>query len=202
MAKHRQSQGFSDFPQYVAATAKLSELGAAHAQLDAELDAARMERADTGGKPSRLEDEARAFLSGDGGTAVAAPTLEAVAEMAQRGRLLKEAMRLQKKAVDELRAKISREIAEASRPEYSAILGRMAAALVTLSEAADAEAEFRDRFQREGITFAGIIPPAPLPWARLSVYASRANQWFDEVTRDYGIRCSAGRQTSPGGPSA
>lgn len=201
MAKHRQSQTFADFPAFTAAAARLSELGAAHAQLDAELDAARMERADAGFKPSRLEDEARALLSGDGGTAVAAPTLEAVAEMAKRGRLLREATRLQKKAVDELRAEISREIAEASRPEYSAILGRMAAALVTLSEAAEEEAEFRDRFQREGIAFAGVIPPAPLQWARLSVFGSKVNQWFDEAGRDFGIKCSAERQTSPGGPS-
>lgn len=192
---------FADFPEFVAATAKLAELGAACSQLEAELDAARLERADAGGKPSRLEDEARAFLSGDGGTAVAAPTIEAVGEMVKRLRLLREAMRLQRRAVDELRAKLSREIAQSSRAEYSAILARMATALVTLSEAAEDEAQFRDRFQREGIAFTSVVPPAPLPWARLSVYASRANQWFDEVTRDYGIKCSAERQTSPGGPS-
>lgn len=183
-----QTATVQDHPEYREAADKLAELRERFAALDAEIEAARRSRAEIPAPSSRIEDQARELLSG-GGAAVATRlvTLEAIDEMTHRRGVLKEAIRLQEQRVEAVRGEIGREIAMAARPEYEAIVRRMAAAVQALSEAADEEAAFRERMNDQRISFASVVPPMPLESARLSVYGSRANRWADEAERDLGI---------------
>lgn len=189
MLMRSKPQTVQDPPDYRQAVDRLSALREEHASLDREIDAARVSRAQVPARTSRLEDEARTLLSGEGGgTAVAVASLEAIDKMSRRRNVIAEAIRLQKLHVEKAKGVRDREIATAARPEYEAIIRKLAEALVALSDVAEEEGSFRDRFLEQGISFASVIPPCPLEAMRLSVYGTRANRWADDVERDFGIR--------------
>lgn len=184
---------------YNEAAKKLADLNVEHTTLGDEIDAARAERVSASAGPSRMEDAAHAFLS-SGSVAIAdsMATLEAIDKLVQRRKVIGEAIKIQRRRVEELQQEMGREIAAAARPEYEKLVARMAEALVTLSAAADAEFALRTRLERDGVSFgAGVIQPADMSWARLSVYDSPANRWFNDVEAAYSVRAKVERQRAP-----
>jgi hypothetical protein len=114
------------------------------------------------------------------------------AELVQR-----EAIRIQRARVEEARSAASAAIVEQVRPEYAAILREMAAAIIELSKLSAKEATIRERLLDSDVVFAGAMPAVPLESSRLDVFGSRANRWFDELERDYGIACAVPRRLHP-----
>lgn len=194
----------SSHPDVVAAQTKLNELQHARLGVIAEINAAEAERAGRDGgrdAESGLSAGVAELLNGDteGGLATATrpvPTVEAIQSLFKKRRLLDEAIAVQGKRLKERKARVSREIATMMRPEYEAIVKNMASALEALSVVAEQERAFRNMLEDAGVDFAGVIPPAPIEWARLSAYASRANLWFDQAA-EYGVSSKVERRRTP-----
>jgi hypothetical protein len=190
----------TDSPEYVAALAKLNDLKHQLAATQAEIEAARVSRLDGDGMPKGgIEEQARALLAG--GTATATEVsletrLETIADLTQTSRVLREAIRIQDREVDAVRARVDRAITEAVLPEYRAILSDMAKVLAPVCALAAKEAAFRDRLQAEGVSLA-ILEPCPLNDLRLDVYASKVNRWLDDIAKAHGITVKMDRKVSP-----
>jgi len=123
----------------------------------------------------------------------AVPSHAQLAALYETRVITREAVAIQEGRLREIRARVSRTLCMALRPEYARIVKRLAAALTELSEALDQEHEFRAVLRDADIDFSTAIRPMGPLWVsaekvgRVSDPFSNISAWLAEAKDHYGI---------------
>jgi hypothetical protein len=166
-------------PRYVAAQSKLTELKTQLDALDRQRseELARLNGFDREDRPSDIEIEARLLVSNE---TTAAPTSskdnlrKSITEMAHRMAVLRMAIDMQRKVIEQLRSEIGNQIALELLPQHVANVRSVIDALLVLNDALEAENALREECQHNDIPVSGFIRPMPFPGCgRLSQDNSR-----------------------------
>jgi hypothetical protein len=189
-----QMRVLKDHPAFAAEEAKLHELNVELAAIQHRKREILTAPRETG---ADVTAEASSLLDGSGPAADTHSSEREYSRVAHAELVQQEAIRIQKTRLQAARLVASAAIVAQVKPEYVAVLRKMAEKMVELSALSDQEAAIREQLNDADVSFAGSMPPLPLNNMRLSVYASRANRWFDEAQRDYGIACPAERRLTP-----
>lgn len=115
---------------------------------------------------NRIEEEATAMLSGKPApdtTKSREDMIKSADELTHRLAVLREAVALQRRIVDEIQAQVGKAIAIDLLPQHKANVTAVIEALLHLNAALEAEAELRETLNDEGVMYLqGGIRPMPL----------------------------------------
>ena len=137
---------------------KLTEAEGKATELVAAINAASGE-----GMASRLENKARALLSGDTSASSDMTTLrQELTETRGRAAILCKAVELQNKETDKARAEASHKICEEVAPEHRKLAGRIAQAAAELARANSKLCDFMGDLEAGGVSI-GTLPGALYP---------------------------------------
>lgn len=153
----------SDFPEYVAARAKLTEVQARHAAAVAERDSLLATIEGQRGRTETLADQAARLLEGDDGAVVDVGNLrDQYGRACRRVALLGEVVHLAKQRVEAERAKASATICEQARPEFAKLVHAELQVAHDLLLAQDRRREFWQSLNDSGVSIATLPSIAPL----------------------------------------
>jgi len=165
----------NQFPELKAVRERYEKLGGMLAAAQKDYDGAVRELGSATAAESakgRRQLRAAALTStGEGDVAVidavsATALREKIGKLHEEIATLHDAVQQQRQIVDRLQCEVSRSICEAIKPEYQAIVGNIATALVALGDAVDAEFAFRDQLREHGVQF--TLPQVALHGMRIS----------------------------------
>jgi hypothetical protein len=171
----------ADFPAYTEAQGRLQALQAELVRVDAELNEPTFEALAT------IEERAL-VLAGGGDVEMVDPQPSRAAHyraLSERGKVLREAVKIAETREREARRVASRSIAETVRPRYVALLARMAGLAAELGALADLEAQVRDGLTMEDVAFVGTMPPVAFSAMRLRVPGSSVNRFLNQLEEHY-----------------
>jgi hypothetical protein len=174
----------SEFPKIgedaavAAAESKLNELKAELAKAERERDALAKSRPD-------VSDRDRAALAMIGGHSADGSSTGNVDELADKIATLRRAIELQTAARDQAAAEASKQIAEAARPAYEALLKRGAKAMRDVVAFIKAEADFREQLTDSDVRFAAELRPMPLQGRIEPGEADTFVGWLNEYAQHY-----------------
>lgn len=166
-------------PRYVAAQSKLTELKMQFDALDRQRgdELARLNGFDREDRLSDIEIAARLLVSNDAPpmpTSSKEKLRESVAEMAHRLAVLRMAIDMQRKNIEQLRAEIGKQIALELMPQHVANVRKVIDALLVLNDALEAEHNLRQECFDNDVPISSLIRPMPFPGCgRLSQDNSR-----------------------------
>ena len=168
-----------DFPDFVAAASKLTEVQAQHRAAEVERDQLLAAIEGARDRTESLSDQAQRLLSGDEGAVADLGTLrEQHSRAGRRVALLAEVERQAKQRVEAERAAASREICEAVRPKFAALVLAELKAAHDLLAAQDRRRTFWQDLADAGVSMGSMPSLAPMVRATLndqhSVFWTRA----------------------------
>lgn len=163
-----------DIATYRAAEDKLAELNARQRELVSEEHTLR----DQLNAKQGINDEVEAMLSGTA-VATAIVSRDAFEQVQRQLYVVGEAISRQRRAVDAQRAAASKVICQRVRPQYQAIVKRMAAILAALREVAIEERELRDALCDNGV---GLTNEFILPYQDTGE-PETGGERFDSIAR-------------------
>jgi hypothetical protein len=136
----------------------------------------------------RIEDEVRELL-GDG--RIDRPPAETklrvdLDDVRHQLVVVREALTLQDRKIDEITATCSKRICEEIRPKRIVQMGRLYAATEELAAALQEEFEFADQLVENGINFAGFLPrPRIIRLGRMGQENSTISSYVRDIETDY-----------------
>ena len=152
----------TDFPEYAEVSGRLDEFKVRALDLEFEIREIEHLGRESSARSVTARQAEDLLSGGDGGVAVAAKI--DVADLDVKRQLLqshRRAIPIQKKKLQVVTARVSREITESLRPKYSQIMSRLRAAILELAAVADEERIFRENLNDRGIQLTAIYPIVP-----------------------------------------
>lgn len=147
-----------EFPAYQKAEARLAEAQQELKRVGKRIEAILLELSHP--HPPTTQEKALAWLRReDAPTAASGGLREELSKAYDTKRMLIAAVELQRRAVQELGATLSKQIVEQLRPEHVKIVARIAAAVKELAAANQVEREFREALADQGISYSSCIRP-------------------------------------------
>jgi len=130
---------------------------------------------------NKLDDAANALLDGD---EYDPSKLEAEsADTTGKLKIARRAVEIQQKNVLGAESIASRGICEKLKPQYVAIIGELAEALLKVMDASEKETKFRNELIEHRVMFAGQIVPNPF---RPAIHDNHIARWFrDAINENY-----------------
>jgi hypothetical protein len=156
-----------DNPEYAEATAKLrsleSQLGEARREWREMEEEHRLQRLDLH-SPGQIHHQALDLLAGTNAEQLPdVGSLESKCiELGHRTQVLKHAVDLQRRAIEEARHKASKELRPAIQARYRELLRKLIFAYAAFAEAQGAETRFREDLDNRSIAFTASINPMPI----------------------------------------
>lgn len=153
-------------PRYLAAKNRLAELQGEARAIEVKRDNITADISAQGAAvaSTQIQKEATAMLAG--GVSVAQQRREAMhqelGDVAHQLAVVRAAINMQRDIVTRLADEVSREIATDVLPLHHANVRAVAAALLDLNTALEAEAELRDVLRENGVMYSGVIRPMPV----------------------------------------
>lgn len=128
-----------------------------------------------------LDDAARELLADGVASLVCVTELYSQRDAVQtKLRVVRRAIQMNQRELDNARSAAGRRISEACRPEYVGIVRRMAEAVAALQSAIAVEAEFRDRMLQNDVSLGnGVIQPMAIGFDFTG--------WLAEAQEYYGV---------------
>ena len=183
------------FPDLKAARDRYERLGgmlsAAQKDYDSAVDELNKASASQSSNGQRQLRAASMTSAGEGSVAVieavsASALREKIGELGEEIKTLQEALRQQRQIVDQLQQKASLSICQSVKPDYEAIITRIADALVALGNVVDEEFAFREKLHEQGIQF--TLKPIMLHGMRISgrdMNDTTASRAMKEILENY-----------------
>jgi NADH dehydrogenase/NADH:ubiquinone oxidoreductase subunit G len=178
-------RGLEDFPEYHEAKSLLAkaqhELLAAERQLDALHGSLSTPAVLT------LQERARNWLRGDDASPTArSPQREQIDALHDKRRLLTAAVQEQRQRLASLGSELSKRVCEELKPDYTALVRRIAETVEALAKLLDEEQAFRDRLRDGGIEYASYLRTMNFPaCGKLSDPYSNATAFLTEARTYY-----------------
>jgi hypothetical protein len=175
-------ESLADVPAYAEALAKRDKLQAELRELEERERELQGDIRTRASSPSNgIDAEAAELLANGDSAQSAASAREELSDVRHRAQVLRRAIELHNKALEQARSEASKAIAAAKLPEYKAIVGRMSKALSALREVIVEELKFRDALTAAGVSFSGVIRPMGCSMSEEAIDA-----WHAEG-RQYGL---------------
>jgi hypothetical protein len=176
-----------DDPGYAEAVARYGELQAEVSNLQKSISDLQSRLTIAAGSDS-ADEEALSLVSGGGnGLENASHLRTQLDDSRHRLAVVERALALQRQIVTAERARASKVVADAKRPEYKTIIGTMAKAMRALKAAIESELAFREELIAGDVSFSAAIPPMALPSRFDGSNSADADRWLAEAAAVYGL---------------